>query len=160
MTTGHVYLVGMPGSGKSSAGRALAEVLGLPFVDLDQEIERAAGSTIEAQANIGTEVSEKLVRYSDNGSTLSAVNFPEVSLPSHPGKQRLLHIHRNQPGVLSAFNGVFSGRQINIAAEYLNTDVRIGYVVVDIECADAVDELELKRKLEEVPGTIRTRILY
>jgi D-3-phosphoglycerate dehydrogenase len=118
------------------------------------------GSTAEAQQNIGTEVAGKLIKYSNNGSTVGAVNFPEVSLPAHPGKHRLLHIHRNQPGVLSAINGVFSGRQINIAAEHLNTDVRIGYVVLDVETGEGEDEMELKRKLDEVPGTIRTRILY
>jgi len=111
-------------------------------------------STAEAQQNIGTEVAGKLIKYSNNGSTVGAVNFPEVSLPEHPGKHRFLHIHRNQPGVLSAINNVFSGREINIAAEYLNTDVRIGYVVADVETGEGQDEIELKRRLDEVPGTI------
>ncbi len=66
------------------------------------------GSTLEAQHNIGVEVTLKLIKYSNNGSTLSSVNFPEVALPEHPGKHRLLHIHRNEPGVLSAINRVFS----------------------------------------------------
>src|SRR5690606_38504059 len=66
------------------------------------------GSTLEAQDNIGTEVAAKLLRYSDNGSTLSAVNFPEVTLPGHEGSQRILHIHRNMPGVLTQVNDVFS----------------------------------------------------
>ena len=118
------------------------------------------GSTAEAQQNIGTEVAGKLIKYSNNGSTVGAVNFPEVSLPEHPGKHRLLHIHRNQPGVLSAINGVFSGHNINIAAEHLNTSSRIGYVVLDVETGDGEDSLDLKHKLDEVPGTIRTRILY
>jgi D-3-phosphoglycerate dehydrogenase len=118
------------------------------------------GSTAEAQQNIGAEVAEKLIKYSNNGSTVGAVNFPEVSLPEHPGKHRLLHIHRNQPGVLSAINGVFSGDGINIAAEYLNTNPQIGYVVADVEAGEGVDELHLKRSLDAVAGTIRTRILY
>jgi D-3-phosphoglycerate dehydrogenase len=118
------------------------------------------GSTEEAQENIGREVAGKLIRYSNNGSTLSAVNFPEVSLPEHPGKHRLLHIHRNQPGVLSRINAVFSEQQINIAAEYLQTDPKIGYVVIDIETAERAESLELKRRLEEAPGTIRVRVLY
>jgi len=118
------------------------------------------GSTEEAQASIGAEVASKLLKYSNNGSTLSAVNFPEVALPEHPGKQRLLHIHRNQPGVLSAINAVFSERHINISGEYLQTNPRIGYVVVDIELADPAEILQIRRRLEKVPGTIRTRVLY
>jgi D-3-phosphoglycerate dehydrogenase len=118
------------------------------------------GSTEEAQQNIGTEVAEKLIKYSDNGSTLTAVNFPEVSLPEHPGQHRLLHIHRNQPGVLSKINAVFSEHQINIAGEYLQTNAKIGYVVIDVESGEPGESLELKRRLEEVSGTIRTRILY
>ncbi len=118
------------------------------------------GSTEEAQESIGAEVAAKLIKYSNNGSTVSAVNFPEVSLPEHPGKHRLLHIHCNQPGVLSAINAIFSASQINIAAEYLQTDPKIGYVVIDIEGDDPSESLELKRQMESVPGTIRTRILY
>jgi D-3-phosphoglycerate dehydrogenase len=118
------------------------------------------GSTEEAQASIGAEVALKLIRYSNNGSTVTAVNFPEVSLPEHPGKHRLLHIHRNQPGVLSAINGVFSEAEINICAEYLQTDTKIGYVVIDIETDERAESLQLKRRMDEVPGTIRTRILY
>jgi len=118
------------------------------------------GSTEEAQQNIGLEVAEKLIKYSDNGSTISAVNFPEVALPEHPGKHRLLHIHHNQPGVLSAINAVFSGEKINIAGQYLQTNARIGYVVIDVETGERAASLNVKHKLEEVPGTIRTRILY
>jgi D-3-phosphoglycerate dehydrogenase len=118
------------------------------------------GSTEEAQQNIGTEVAEKLIKYSNNGSTLSAVNFPEVSLPEHPGQHRLLHIHRNQPGVLSAINAVFSGQQINVAGQYLQTNAKIGYVVIDVETREPGDSLKVKHRLESVPGTIRTRILY
>jgi len=118
------------------------------------------GSTEEAQQNIGTEVAEKLIKYSNNGSTLSAVNFPEVSLPEHPGKHRLLHIHRNQPGVLSALNAVFSNQDINVAGQYLQTNARIGYVVIDVETREPEASLAVKRQLEAVPGTIRTRVLY
>jgi D-3-phosphoglycerate dehydrogenase len=116
-----------------------------------------AGSTVEAQANIGTEVSEKLVRYSDNGSTLSAVNFPEVSLPEHPGGHRLLHIHHNVPGVLSRINDVFADNGINISGQYLMTNAKIGYVVIDVE-ADS-SRIALK-KLAAIEGTIRTRVLF
>jgi D-3-phosphoglycerate dehydrogenase len=116
-----------------------------------------AGSTIEAQANIGTEVSEKLVRYSDNGSTLSAVNFPEVALPAHPGSHRLLHIHHNVPGVLSRINSVFSQKRINISGQYLMTNDRIGYVVIDVE---AESSRIAKKALADIEGTIRTRVLF
>jgi D-3-phosphoglycerate dehydrogenase len=118
------------------------------------------GSTMEAQENIGIEVAGKLIKYSNNGSTLGAVNFPQVSLPEYPGKNRVLHIHRNQPGVLSAINAVFSAEEINIAGEYLQTDAKVGYVVIDIEAGDRAETVEIRRKLELVPGTIRTRILY
>ncbi len=118
------------------------------------------GSTEEAQQNIGLEVSGKLIKYSNNGSTLTAVNFPEVSLPEHPGKHRLLHTHRNQPGVLSNVNAIFSAERINVAAQYLQTNARIGYVVIDVETKGRAESMALKDKLDEVPGTVRTRILY
>jgi D-3-phosphoglycerate dehydrogenase len=118
-----------------------------------------AGSTLEAQANIGTEVSEKLVRYSDNGSTLSAVNFPEVALPEHPGSHRLLHIHKNVPGVLSKVNGVFSRNRINISGQYLMTNAHIGYVVIDVEANERSSRAALK-SLGAIEGTIRTRVLF
>jgi D-3-phosphoglycerate dehydrogenase len=118
------------------------------------------GSTEEAQQNIGIEVAEKLIKYSNNGSTLTAVNFPEVSLPEHPGKHRLLHTHHNRPGVLSAINAVFSKAKINITGQYLQTNAQIGYVVIDVETEGREASLDVKRVLEKVPGTIRTRILY
>ena len=116
-----------------------------------------AGSTVEAQANIGTEVAEKLVRYSDNGSTLSAVNFPEVSLPAHPGNHRLLHVHHNVPGVLSRINAVFSKHGININGQYLMTSAKIGYVVIDVDKESSRVGLEA---LAAIEGTIRTRVLF
>jgi D-3-phosphoglycerate dehydrogenase len=113
--------------------------------------------TIEAQENIGTEVSEKLIRYSDNGSTLSAVNFPEVALPEHPGQHRLLHIHDNVAGILSAINRVLSESNVNIAGQYLQTNNEIGYVVIDVE---AVYSRSILRTLKQIPGTIKTRLLF
>jgi D-3-phosphoglycerate dehydrogenase len=118
------------------------------------------GSTEEAQENIGVEVAEKLIRYSNTGTTLTAVNFPEVSLPEQAGRHRLLHIHRNQPGVLSNVNAIFSDAKINVAGQYLQTNPRIGYVVIDIETDEREESMQIKRRLDEVPGTIRTRILY
>ena len=115
------------------------------------------GSTKEAQENIGLEVASKLAKYSDNGSTLSAVNFPEVSLPEHVNTSRLLHIHRNQPGILTQINQIFAENNVNIAAQYLQTDDQIGYVVIDVETENS--ELALKA-LKEIDGTIRARILH
>ncbi len=117
------------------------------------------GSTLEAQDNIGIEVAAKLVRYSDNGSTLSAVNFPEVSLPEHPRSRRLLHIHRNVPGVMSRINEIFSSGNINIDAQFLQTDAEVGYVVIDV-AADPQQAAQLKDRLAQVPGTLRSRVLY
>lgn len=117
------------------------------------------GSTLEAQDNIGIEVAAKLVRYSDNGSTLSAVNFPEVSLPEHPKSQRLLHIHRNTPGILSRINEIFSREDINIDAQYLQTDAKLGYVVIDIGATAATAD-KLRDALAAIPGTLRVRVLY
>ncbi|MBA55529.1 MAG: phosphoglycerate dehydrogenase [Pseudomonadales bacterium] len=115
------------------------------------------GSTLEAQVNIGGEVSEKFIKYSDNGSTISAVNFPEVALPVHDNVHRILHIHHNVPGVLSNINRLFSDNNINICGQYLQTNNKIGYVVIDIDKAHS--ELALE-KLKEVEGTIRCRVLY
>ena len=115
------------------------------------------GSTAEAQENIGTEVALKFVKYSDNGSTLSAVNFPEVSLPEHEGAKRLLHIHHNKPGILNKINQIFVEQNINIAAQFLQTDPTIGYVVIDVESEHSE---ELLAKLKEIDGTIRARVLY
>jgi D-3-phosphoglycerate dehydrogenase len=118
------------------------------------------GSTAEAQRDIGVEVATKLIRYSNNGSTLGAVNFPEVSLPAHPGQQRLLHIHRNQPGVLSLVNAALSDERINICGQYLQTTAAIGYVVIDIDSPERSVSQDLRRRLEAIAGTIRTRILF
>lgn len=115
------------------------------------------GSTMEAQENIGLEVAEKLAKYSDNGTSTSSVNFPEVALPSHPGKHRLLHTHHNVPGVLSSINQIFAENDINIGAQYLQTNDKIGYVVIDIDAE--YSELALQ-KLNEVEGTIRCRVLF
>ena len=98
--------------------------------------------------------------YSNNGSTLTAVNFPQVSLPEHPGKHRLLHIHRNQPGVLSEINAVFSRYDVNIAGQYLQTDASVGYVVIDVETQKVSATRRLKAELDKVAGTIRSRMLY
>ena len=115
------------------------------------------GSTLEAQANIGLEVADKFVRYSDAGATVSAVNFPEVSMPMRPGRHRLLHIHKNIPGVLSSINRVFAENHVNIAAQNLMTNDEIGYLIIDVDAACSPVALE---KIQLIDGTIRTRVLY
>ncbi|MGK0500938.1 MAG: D-3-phosphoglycerate dehydrogenase [Oceanicoccus sp.] len=115
------------------------------------------GSTMEAQENIGLEVAEKMARYSDNGTSTSSVNFPEVALPAHTDMHRLLHTHRNVPGVMSAINQVFAENTINIRAQYLQTTRDIGYVVIDIDAEYSDLALE---KLNLVDGTIRCRVLF
>lgn len=119
------------------------------------------GSTQEAQENIGIEVAGKLAHYSDNGSTLSAVNFPEVSLPAHHGARRLLHIHQNRPGMLTKINQIMAEQNINVSGQYLQTDSEVGYVVIDVDTPEestiADDLLEQMRAIE---GTIRARVLY
>lgn len=130
-----------------------------PLRGLDNVIltPHIGGSTMEAQENIGKEVSDKLIRYSDNGTTTFAVNFPEVALPSHPDKHRLLHIHQNVPGVMSEINRVLSENGINVSGQYLQTNKAVGYVVVDVDKAYSHQALEA---LKEVQATIRSRVLF
>ncbi len=130
-----------------------------PLREFDNVIltPHVGGSTMEAQENIGREVAEKLSMYSDNGTSVSSVNFPEVALPSHPNQHRLLHIHENVPGVMSEINQVFSENGINICGQYLQTKEEIGYVVIDVD--KAYSELALE-KLKSVKGTVRCRVLF
>lgn len=115
------------------------------------------GSTVEAQENIGVEVADKFIKYSDNGTTIGSVNFPEVALPAHRNVHRLLHVHRNMPGVLVAINQIFSDNHINIAGQYLQTKDKVGYVVIDLD--SGYSEMALER-LRAIPGTIRCRVLF
>lgn len=130
-----------------------SELRNMPNVILTPHI---GGSTIEAQENIGLEVADKMIKYSNNGSTISAVNFAEVSLPQHSGKRRILHIHHNLPGMLMHLNELFASMNLNIAAQYLQTYDDIGYVVTDIETSDDI----LLNEINKLEGTIRSRILY
>ncbi len=138
----------------SESEEFVSELRGMEQVLLTPHI---GGSTREAQQNIAIDVATKLARYSDNGSTVGAVNFPEVALPDHASARRILHIHHNEPGVLQAVNRVFSEARVNIAAQYLQTLPDVGYVVMDVETDDAGS---LVRALDEIPATIRTRFLY
>ncbi len=130
-----------------------------PLRGLDNVIltPHVGGSTLEAQENIGIEVSEKLITYSDNGTTVTSVNFPEVALPAHPDKHRVLHIHENVPGVLSEINRVLSESNINISGQYLQTNEKVGYVVIDVDKAYGPQALEALRQVEH---TLKVRVLY
>lgn len=136
-----------------------AEPFESPLQKFDNVIltPHVGGSTQEAQENIGVEVAGKLTKYSDNGSTLSSVNFPEVSLPLHTDTSRLLHIHENRPGILTSINRIFADEGINIAAQYLQTSAEMGYVVIDVETARSEEALT---QLKAIEGTIRARILH
>ena len=134
-----------------------------PFVSPLQKFDNViltphiGASTKEAQTNIGIEVADKLVKYSDNGSTIMAVNFPEVSLPLQGNVNRLLHIHKNNPGIINKINNIFAEYGINVVSQYLQTSPQIGYVVLDVEKSDKSEEV--LNKLREIEGTIKTRIL-
>lgn len=115
------------------------------------------GSTSEAQANIALEVSEKLIKYCDVGTTNGATNFVEVSLTPNIDRQRYLHIHKNQPGVLNKITEVFTSRNLNIASQYLQTDAYVGYVIIDID--QKINSDEIMKELKGIPETIKTRML-
>ncbi len=143
-----------PKEPKANGEEFVSPLRGLDNVILTPHI---GGSTMEAQENIGKEVAEKLTKYSDNGTTITSVNFPEVALPSHANAHRLLHVHANMPGILSKINQVFSNNNINIASQYLQTNDKVGYVVVDVNSEYSEAALE---QLKQIPGTIRCRVLF
>lgn len=158
LTSGHVLGAAIdvfpvePGSNREKFTSALQ---GLNNVILTPHI---GGSTKEAQENIGSEVAQKLIDFSDNGSTIGAVNFPQAALPVHHGCTRFLHIHRNVPGVMRQINDVLSSRGLNIHSQFLQTDPELGYVVVDVD--GEVDPEELRRELKAIDGAHRVRFLY
>lgn len=115
------------------------------------------GSTVEAQVAIAEEVSHKLIFFSDRGSTEGATNFPHLNLSPHEGTHRLLHIHRNVPGVIQAVNQVVASEDINILGQYLQTSGTLGYVVIDVTQGGSECVLPALKRIE---GTIRARILY
>ncbi|MGQ4002255.1 phosphoglycerate dehydrogenase [Francisellaceae bacterium CB299] len=132
-----------------------------PLKDFDNVFitPHIGGSTIEAQENIANEVSAKLIKYSDNGSTLNAVNFPELSLPSTDNSShRILHIHENIPGIMNELNKIIAERNINVSGQYLRTQESIGYVVMDIQSTDS-ETKNLVKAFKKVKATIRARYL-
>ena len=137
------------------------EPFSTPLQGLDNVIlsPHIGGSTAEAQDRIGVEVARKLIAYSDVGATLGAVNFPEVQLPARPRGTRFMHVHNNVPGILGKINDIFSSAGVNLAAQYLETDAEIGYVVVEAD-TDRDDAAQLLEQLRALDGTIRARLLY
>jgi D-3-phosphoglycerate dehydrogenase len=115
------------------------------------------GSTQEAQANIGVDVSGKLFNYLEKGVSFGSHTIPALSLPPQENTHRILHIHNNVPGVLSEINTQLSKNKINILAQYLTTNENIGYVVLDIDKSLSKNALELLKKVKE---TIKVRMLY
>jgi D-3-phosphoglycerate dehydrogenase len=128
--------------------QGLANVLLTPHI---------GGSTQEAQNNIGLDVSSKLFNYLEKGISTGSHSIPALALPPQEGTHRILHIHNNVPGVLSQINTLLSKNKINILAQYLKTNERIGYVVLDIDKHLSKNALELLRHVHE---TIKVRLLY
>lgn len=115
------------------------------------------GSTEEAQKAIGLEVAESFRRYLKIGSSAGAVNFPNVDLPIKQGTSRILNVHRNEPGVLGEINGLISRAGANIEGQYLSTDEKIGYLVMDVHSSQAAS---LAEEIGKLKRSIRTRVVY
>jgi D-3-phosphoglycerate dehydrogenase len=116
-------------------------------------------STLEAQERIGEEVARKLIDFSDVGSTIGAVNFPQVQLPRRPAGTRYIHIHQNVPGMLGRLNQAFSQRGLNITAQHLETNGELGYVVIEAE-GEPQQRQDALAEIRSLAGTIRARLLY
>ena len=140
----------------SNLDRFQSPVQGLSNVILTPHI---GGSTEQAQDRIGTEVARKMIDYFDNGSTMGAVNFPNVQLPPRAQGVRFSHVHRNVPGMLRRLNEVFLQRDINIFAQYLETDSEVGYVVLDADLSAQLSH-EILDDIRALDGTIRARLVY
>ncbi|HEX8721139.1 MAG TPA: phosphoglycerate dehydrogenase, partial [Pyrinomonadaceae bacterium] len=126
----------------------------LPNVILTPHI---GGSTEEAQAGIGVDVSSKLIQYLEFGTSSGSHTVPPVSLPPQDGTHRILHIHRNVPGVLAEINSRLSERGVNILGQYLKTNERVGYVILDVDTAVSSEAVRI---LKGAKATLKTRVVY
>jgi D-3-phosphoglycerate dehydrogenase len=140
----------------SNSDRFQSPLQGLKNVILTPHI---GGSTEEAQDRIGSEVARKMIDYFDSGSTMGAVNFPQVQLQARTHGARFSHVHRNVPGMLRRLNEMFLLRDINIVAQHLETDSEIGYVVVDADLPAGISR-EILDDIRSLDGTIRARLVY
>ena len=131
-----------------------SKVKGIEEIILSPHI---GGSTKEAQKNIGSYVPDKIIDFINSGNTSSSVNFPKLSLPEQSDSHRLIHIHKNQPGVMLKINKIISEYNINIKGQYLKTNEEIGYVITDI---DSVYNKEVVKSLKNIPATLKLRVLY
>lgn len=143
-----------PEEPKSNKDLFASPLQGLPNVILTPHI---GGSTVEAQEAIGHDVADKIIAFTENGSSNGSLTVPELSLQVVKDAHRILHIHKNVPGVLSQINGVMSKMKVNILGQYLKTNEDIGYVVLDI---DKKSSTRVMAELKKVKNTIRTRSLY
>ncbi len=157
LESGHLSGAGIdvfPEEPESSGDTFKSELQNVPNVILTPHI---GGSTLEAQYNIGRDVSTKLINLIDDGSTVGSHSVPPLNLPVQNGAHRILHIHENKPGVLSEINRCLSDSNINILGQYLKTNERIGYVVLDVD--KNYDE-QVIEEIQNVKYTIKSRILY
>ena len=140
--------------------KAAGDKLSTPLQGLENVIltPHIGGSTEEAQERIGEEVAEKLLDFLNAGTTVGAVNFPNVDLPYDTGHARYLHVHHNVPGVLGKLNAVFSTRGLNVHAQSLQTDGQLGYVVVDADSPPG-QQTEILDALCAIEGTVRARFV-
>ena len=142
-----------PAEPKGRGDEFVSELRGLPNVILTPHI---GGSTEEAQADIGSFVANKLAQYAAEGVTTLSVNLPPVAMPQQPGTHRLVHVHRNTPGVLAAVNSILAGHQVNIEGQVLGTRGEVGFLLTDIGTRYADDVVDQLRAMEQ---TIRLRVL-
>jgi D-3-phosphoglycerate dehydrogenase len=143
-----------PEEPKSNKDLFASPLQGLPNVILTPHI---GGSTVEAQESIGKDVAGKMIDFIESGSTDGSLTIPELSLPVLTDAHRILHVHKNVPGVLSDINGALSKMKVNILGQYLKTNEEIGYVVLDIDKRSSTKVMSV---LRNVKNTIRTRSLY